>query len=199
MATIHSQFDTQSLKTLFEIQAPGSPTISVILLIPSLNTLAGSTKRLLPPLVYLRELYQILSLQNWTPQKQRGRKPNLNTPTQQRLIARAKLNRFHQRKPLEEIVMLEGVSACKRSLYKAFKKEGYLRRVAIEKPLIIPKQWGARKKWAYSHLKWTPKMWAAVLWRPFKPVEARSLLLGVLRRNTILITMSLNLGGIQAR
>ena len=35
--------------------------------------------------------------------------------------------------------MLEGVSACKRSLYKAFKKEGYFQRVATEKPLITPK------------------------------------------------------------
>ena len=60
--------------------------------------------------------------------------------------------------------MPEGVSACKRSLYKAFKKEGYFRRVATEKPLITPEQQEAHLKWAYSHLKWTPEMWAAVIW-----------------------------------
>ena len=41
----------------FAIQEPGSPYASVILYILSLNTLARSTKRLLAPLVYLRELY----------------------------------------------------------------------------------------------------------------------------------------------
>ena len=99
------------------------------------------------------------SLQNtWTPQKQRGRRPNIDTPTRQRLIARAKLDRFHRRKPFEEIAFLEGVSACKRSLYKAFEKEGYFRRIATEKPLITPEQREARLKWAYSHLEWTPEM-----------------------------------------
>ena len=57
MAIIHHQFNT----LFFEIQAPGSPTMSVILLIPSLNTLAGTTEGSVPPWVYLIELYQILS------------------------------------------------------------------------------------------------------------------------------------------
>ena len=35
--------------------------------------------------------------------------------------------------------MLEGVSTYKQPLYKAFKKEGYFRRVTTEKPLITPK------------------------------------------------------------
>ena len=105
-----------------------------------------------------RTISNSLSLQKWTPQKQRGRKPNIDTPTRQRLIARAKLNRFHRRKPFEEIAFLKGVSACKRSLYKAFKKEGYFRRIATEKPLITPKQREARLRWAYSHLEWTPKI-----------------------------------------
>ena len=105
------------------------------------------------------------SLHNlWTPHKQRGRKPNIDTPTRQRLIARATLDRFHRRKPFEEIAILEGVFACKRSLYKAFEKEGYFQRVATEKPLITPEQREARLKWAYSHLEWTPEMWAVVIW-----------------------------------
>ena len=53
MAIIHHQFNT----LFFEIQVPGSPTVSVILLIPSLNTLAGTTEGLVPPWVYLTELY----------------------------------------------------------------------------------------------------------------------------------------------
>jgi hypothetical protein len=67
-------------------------------------------------------------------------------------------------KSFEEIASLEGISACKRSLYKAFEKEGYFRRLATEKPLITPEQREARLKWAYSHLNWTPEMWAAVIW-----------------------------------
>ena len=59
--------------------------------------------------------------------------------------------------------MLEGVSAYKRSLYKAFKKEGYFRRVAIEKPLIITKQREARLRWAYSYLEQTSKIQAVVI------------------------------------
>ena len=98
------------------------------------------------------------------PSKQRGRKPNIDTPTRQRLVARAKQDRWHRQKPFEEIAFLEGISACKRSLLKAFEKEGYFRRVATEKPLITPEQREARLKWAYSHLEWTPEMWAAVIW-----------------------------------
>jgi hypothetical protein len=48
-------------------------------------------------------------------------------------------NRFYRQKPFKEIAFLKGVSAYKRSLYKAFKKEGYFRRIVIEKPLITPK------------------------------------------------------------
>jgi hypothetical protein len=53
MATIYQKFNTQ----FFEIQAPVSPTVSVILLIPSLNTLVRITKGLVPPFIYLIELY----------------------------------------------------------------------------------------------------------------------------------------------
>ena len=73
MATIHQEFNPpQFFGIIFEIQAPGSPTESVILHILSLNTLAGSTERLLAPLVYLGELYQILSLSRNGPLKSRG-------------------------------------------------------------------------------------------------------------------------------
>jgi len=80
----------------------------------------------------------------WTPHKHRGRKPNINTLTRKRLIARAKLDRIHQKKPLKEIAFLEGITTCKRSLYKAFEKEGYFRRITTEKPLLTRKQRDAR-------------------------------------------------------
>jgi transposase len=105
-----------------------------------------------------------LHKQTWTPHKQRGRKPKIDTPTRKRLITRARLDRLHRRKPFEEITFLKGISACKRSLYKAFKKEGYFRRITTEKPLISPTQREARLKWAYEHLEWTPEIWAAVIW-----------------------------------
>jgi hypothetical protein len=63
VATIHQELNLlQFFEILFGIQAPGSPTESVILHILSPNTLTGSTERLLTPLVYLRELYQIVFL-----------------------------------------------------------------------------------------------------------------------------------------
>jgi transposase len=100
----------------------------------------------------------------WTPQKQKGRKPKIDTPTHNRLVARAQRDRWHRQRSFEEIALLEGVTSCKQSLYKAFEKEGYFHRVATEKPLITPAQREARLKWAYSHLEWTPEMWAAVVW-----------------------------------
>jgi len=96
--------------------------------------------------------------QTWTPQKQRGRKPDIDTPTRKRLIARTKQDRWHRQRSLQEIAFLKGVPSCKRSLYKAFEKEGYFRRIATKKPLITPAQREARLKWAYSHLEWTPEM-----------------------------------------
>ena len=100
-----------------------------------------------------RTVSNALNKQRWSPHKQRGRKPKIDTPTRKRLVARAKLDRIYRRKPFEEIAFLEGISACKRSLYKAFKKEGYFRRVATEKPLITPIQREARLRWAYSYLE----------------------------------------------
>ena len=124
-------------------------------IIYSLNQHAGWTHRRIGSTLGVSRDTVTCSLlkQIWTPHKQRGRRPNINTPTRQRLVARAKLDRFHRRKPFEEIAFLEGVSACKRSLYKAFKKEGYFRHIATEKPLITPEQREARLKWAYSHLE----------------------------------------------
>ena len=135
-------------------------------IIYSLNQHAGWTyRRIGSTLGVSRDIVTCSLLkQIWTPYKQRGRLPNIDILTRQRLVARAKLDRFHWRKPFEEIAFLEGVSACKRSLYKAFEKEGYFRRIATEKPLITPKHREARLKWAYSYLEWSPEMWAAVIW-----------------------------------
>ena len=106
----------------------------------SLNRYAGWSYSRISSSLGLSKYTITTSLKNntWTPQKQRGRKPNLDTPIRQRLIARAKLDCFHRRKLFEEIAFLEGVSTYKRSLYKAFEKEGYFRRIVIEKPLITP-------------------------------------------------------------
>jgi hypothetical protein len=56
MATNHQEFDT----LFFEIQAPDSPTVSVILLTPLLNTLAGLIERLVPHSEYLKGRFQTL-------------------------------------------------------------------------------------------------------------------------------------------
>jgi transposase len=93
-----------------------------------------------------RTISNALQNQTWTPQKQRGRKPKIDTPTRKRLVARAKRDRWHRQRSFKEIAYLEGISSCKRSLYKAFEKEGYFRRIATEKPLITPAQREARLK-----------------------------------------------------
>ncbi|KAF2184784.1 hypothetical protein K469DRAFT_780289, partial [Zopfia rhizophila CBS 207.26] len=62
------------------------------------------------------------------------------------------------RKPFKEIALLEGISTYKRSLYRAFEKEGYFCCIVTEKSLITPKQREARLKWAYSYLEWTLEM-----------------------------------------
>jgi plasmid rolling circle replication initiator protein Rep len=61
--------------------------------------------------------------------------------------------------PYEEIVFLEGISACRRSLVRAFEKEQYHRRVAKEKPLLTEKHKKNRLTWAKEYEDWTEEDW----------------------------------------
>ncbi len=71
-----------------------------------------------------------------TPTKPAGRPLMLTTRKRHCLIQRATLDAFHRRMTYEEISQIEGISACRRTLTKAFEKEQYHRRKAAEKPLL---------------------------------------------------------------
>lgn len=63
-----------------------------------------------------------------------------------------------------EVAALEEISACRRTLQKAFEKERYFRRVATEKPLLTQKHMRDRLEWAYLHKDWNDWQWSRVIW-----------------------------------
>ena len=79
-----------------------------------------------------------------TPTKPQGRRPKLDTPTRQRLIKHATTCQEQRIKPFREIAYKLSITANKRTLTKAFEKEGYYRRVATKKPLLTPKHMNNR-------------------------------------------------------
>jgi len=64
-----------------------------------------------------------------TPTKPKGRPFSLSTPTRRLLVATTTMNAAHRRMTLPDIASECGVQACERTLRKAFKMEGYSRRV----------------------------------------------------------------------
>ena len=99
-----------------------------------------------------------------TPTKPTGRPPILTTRKRRRLVNRATLDAYHRRLTYEEIADIEGISACRRTLTKAFEKEQYHRRKAAEKPLLTPKHMERRTGFAYYHESWEWPMWKRVDW-----------------------------------
>ena len=103
-------------------------------------------------------------LRQTTPQKPRGRRPILNTPTRQRLVTHATCSREQRLKPFGQIAAKLGIKVDTRTLTKAFNKEGYYRRVATEKPLLTPKHIQDRLWWAATCLSWPQEIWNRVIW-----------------------------------
>ncbi len=101
---------------------------------------------------------------NHTPRKPPGRPFMLTIRRRHRLIKRATQDGFHRRLPLEYIAKLEGIQACRRTLFKAFAQENYHRRVAKEKPLLTEDRRKAQLQWAKEHESWDFNMWKRVLW-----------------------------------
>jgi len=99
-----------------------------------------------------------------TPTKPAGRPPMLTTRKRRRLVQRATQDALHRRMSYEEISQLEGISACRRTLTKAFEKEQYHRRKATEKPLLTPKHMDKRYIWADCHEHWDFDAWKWVDW-----------------------------------
>ncbi|CAI6226207.1 unnamed protein product [Periconia digitata] len=67
------------------------------------------------------------------PKKPVGRRPAITDDIWKRLIARATLDATHCQMPYKQIAQLEGVTAGRKALAAAFKKESYRRRVATSK------------------------------------------------------------------
>jgi len=99
-----------------------------------------------------------------TPTKPKGRPFSLSTPTRRLLVATATMNAAHRRMTLPEIAAECGVQACERTLRKAFKMEGYSRRVARKKPFLDERKKRLRLEFAIAHRHWSVADWRRVIW-----------------------------------
>ena len=88
-----------------------------------------------------------------------GRRPIIDSPTRQRLVFAASQDAEHRRMPMIEVARELGIEAAKKTIRKAFQKEGYARRVARKKPLLTQAQKEARLEWALQHRHWTADQW----------------------------------------
>lgn len=100
----------------------------------------------------------------YTPRKPPGRPFMLTIHRRHRLINRATQDALHRRMPLEQIASIEGIQACRRTLFQAFKCERFFRRIAVEKPLLTEAHRAARLQWAIRHQQWDFEQWKRVLW-----------------------------------
>jgi transposase-like protein len=104
------------------------------------------------------------ALSQITPQKPRGRLPLLNTPLRQRLISHATASHKQRLKPLREIAHELDINVDQRTLTKAFRQEGYHRRIATEKPLLTEKHIDDRRWWVETCQNWPLSIWSRVIW-----------------------------------
>jgi transposase len=99
-----------------------------------------------------------------TPAPPRGRPSKISTPLRILLVRHATQNAEQRRKTREEIAQELGISACRRTLVKAFEKELYHRRKATEKPLLTKEQMNERLRWAWEHVSWSDEDWDSCSW-----------------------------------
>jgi hypothetical protein len=88
----------------------------------------------------------------------------LTTRKRRRLILRATQDAYHRRLTWQTVSQLEGIEACRRTLFKAFRKEGYFRRKATKKPYLTKTHKENRRTWAQEHKDWSLAMWRRVDW-----------------------------------
>jgi hypothetical protein len=100
-----------------------------------------------------------------TPQKQRcGTRPYLNTPQRKRLIEWVSASDTNRRVPWSEIPSILGWECGEKAIRTAFKKEGYVRRSALQKPPLTEEHKKQRLEWAWEHLFWLDEEWDRILW-----------------------------------
>jgi len=111
----------------------------------------------------LRTVFDICQAAS-TPKKPKGRPFSLDTPMRRRLVATATMSAAYRRMPLHEVAAACGVQACEKTLRKAFRMEGYSRRVARKKPFLDVRKRGLRLDFAQAHQHWTKDDWRRVIW-----------------------------------
>jgi transposase len=99
-----------------------------------------------------------------TPTKPIGRHVMLTARKRRRLIQYATKDALHRRLCYTEVAFLAGISACRRTLTKAFETKQYYRRKAAEKPLLTPIHMVKRTTFAELHKQWQFDMWKRVEW-----------------------------------
>jgi hypothetical protein len=100
-----------------------------------------------------------------TPQHyKRGRPPTLSTPQRKRLIQWVTASADNRRVPWAEIPPILGWDCGEKAIRAAFKKEGYVRRIARRKPPLTDEHMKERLNWAWEHLLWTEEQWFSVCW-----------------------------------
>ena len=99
-----------------------------------------------------------------TTKKRKGRPLSIDTSTHQRLVSIATMSAAHRQMPLAKIAALCGVQACDCTLVKAFRQEGYARRVTWKKPLLDAWRKGLQLEFAQTHRHWTVEDWHRVVW-----------------------------------
>lgn len=100
-----------------------------------------------------------------TPQKTRsGCKPLLNTPQRKRLIEWVTSSSNNRQVPWPEIPALLGWDCGVKAIRAAFKKEGYTRACARQKPPLTYANQISRLCWAIEHEDWTEEQWFSLLW-----------------------------------
>jgi len=99
-----------------------------------------------------------------TPKKPRsGRPPLLDTPKRKAFVELARTNAEYRRKACPDLARELDFTTEMSALTTAFKKEGYGRRRAREKPFLTEKAKLIRKKWCEEQQDWTVEKWRKVM------------------------------------
>jgi transposase len=100
-----------------------------------------------------------------TPQKHyRGRKVLLNTPQRKRLVEWVTASNANRRVKWADIPTILGWNCGEKAIRAAFKKEGFVRRIARRKCPLTEQHKEDRLAWAWEHLFWTDEQWNSVIW-----------------------------------
>lgn len=100
-----------------------------------------------------------------TPQHQLwGCKVKLNTPNRKRLIEWITQNKKTRQEDWYSIPVIFGWNCGIKAIQKALEIEGYVHRIARQKPPLSEAQRAIRLQWAIEHRDWTFEQWSRILW-----------------------------------